>query len=221
MKDLVFLGASTAFYEVVAMIDAANAIQPKYKVVALLDDNAATHGKDMRGVPVVGPLDRHRDYPEADFVFAIGSLKTRLIRHQIMGRLGIPESRFATIIHPSAVVDPSATVGPGCIVHPGSAIGNDAVLEPFSILAVNSAVGPYATLERYSMVTSLVAVLSSARIGRSAFVGSCSCVTEGVRVGRGSMIGAGTVVSRDVPDGVLMLGNPARQLNKFDVPEDL
>lgn len=35
------------------------------------------------------------------------------------------------------------------------------------------------------------------------------------------MIGAGSVVSRDVPAGVLLLGNPARHLNNYEVPAEI
>jgi acetyltransferase-like isoleucine patch superfamily enzyme len=46
-------------------------------------------------------------------------------------------------------------------------------------------------------------------------------VTEQVEIGHGSMIGAGTVVSRNVDVGCFFLGNPARLINRMDVPEDL
>lgn len=221
MKDIVFLGASTSFFEIMAIIKAINRVAPTYNAVAILDDDKATHGREMLGVRVVGGLELVRDYGQAQFVFGIGSLNTRLVRHNVINRLGLDPSRFEAIVHPSAVIDESAVIGPGCIVHPGVCVGNDAVLSAFSIVAVNSAIGPYAFLDSFAMVTSLVAVLSSAQIGRSVFVGSCSCVTEGVRIGKGSMVGAGTVVSRDLNEGCFILGNPGRIINRFDVPQDL
>lgn len=221
MKDLVILGASAAFFELIAIVKAVNAVEPRYNVVAVLDDDVATHGREMAGARVAGGLDLVTDYPQAQFVFGIGSLRTRLVRHRIINRLGLELSRFEPIIHPRAVIDDSAVIGPGCIVHPGAFIGNDAVLSAFAIVAVNSAIGPRSFLDSFAMVTSLVAVLSSARVGKSAFVGACSCVTEGVRIGRGSMVGAGTVVSRDLEDGCFMLGNPGRVLSRVDVPQDL
>jgi virginiamycin A acetyltransferase len=35
-------------------------------------------------------------------------------------------------------------------------------------------------------------------------------VLSGVRIGAGAVIGAGSVVTRDVPDGGIAVGNPAR-----------
>lgn len=46
-------------------------------------------------------------------------------------------------------------------------------------------------------------------IGRGAWVGAMVFVLPGVSCGRGSIIGAGSVVTKDVPDHVLVVGNPA------------
>ncbi len=48
-------------------------------------------------------------------------------------------------------------------------------------------------------------------IGQGATIGANATIVCGVRVGRFAMVGAGTVVTRDVPDHALVLGNPARQ----------
>jgi acetyltransferase-like isoleucine patch superfamily enzyme len=47
-------------------------------------------------------------------------------------------------------------------------------------------------------------------IGRGAAVGANATILPGVRVGERALIGAGSVVTKDVPDGMLAYGNPAR-----------
>ena len=48
------------------------------------------------------------------------------------------------------------------------------------------------------------------RIGRNCWLGACSVILPGVSIGDGSVIGAGSVVTRDIPAGVVAVGNPCR-----------
>ncbi len=48
------------------------------------------------------------------------------------------------------------------------------------------------------------------KIGRDVWIGGGAIVLPGVTVGDGALIGAGAVVSRDVPAGATVVGNPAR-----------
>ena len=53
------------------------------------------------------------------------------------------------------------------------------------------------------------------KIGKRAFIGARCIVLKGVTIGEGAVVGAGSVVTCDVPAGVLVVGNPAKQVRVF------
>jgi maltose O-acetyltransferase len=52
-------------------------------------------------------------------------------------------------------------------------------------------------------------------IGSDVWVGGGALILPGVRVGSRTIIGAGSVVTRDIPDGVLAAGNPCRVIREI------
>ena len=53
-------------------------------------------------------------------------------------------------------------------------------------------------------------------IKRGASIGSGATILGGITIGEKSIIGAGSVVTKDVPPGVIVAGNPARVLRKLE-----
>lgn len=53
-------------------------------------------------------------------------------------------------------------------------------------------------------------------IGHRVWIGEQVCILPGVTIGDGAVIGAGSVVTRDVPAGCVVVGNPARVLRRYD-----
>lgn len=56
--------------------------------------------------------------------------------------------------------------------------------------------------------------ISEIHIGRNVWIGEKVTILKGVSIGDNSIIGAGSLVTKDVPDGVLVVGNPCRILRE-------
>lgn len=56
---------------------------------------------------------------------------------------------------------------------------------------------------------------ASVRIGKNCWIGAGALLLPGVTIGDGSVIGAGSVVTKDIPAGVVAVGNPCRVLREI------
>lgn len=74
-------------------------------------------------------------------------------------------------------------------------------------------IGPYSIVTRGAVVLShdwVRGVRRETVIGTNCFIGVNAVILPGVRIGNEVVVGAGGIVTRDVPDGCLVVGNPAR-----------
>ena len=58
--------------------------------------------------------------------------------------------------------------------------------------------------------------LETTLVKQRAAIGTGSVILPGVTIGRGAVVGAGAVVTKDVPDGAVVAGNPARVLRHLN-----
>jgi acetyltransferase-like isoleucine patch superfamily enzyme len=59
--------------------------------------------------------------------------------------------------------------------------------------------------------------MAPVEIGRNAFIGDRAIILKGVTIGADAVVGAGSVVTTDVPAGVVVAGNPARVVRELEV----
>lgn len=100
----------------------------------------------------------------------------------------------------------------GCVVLDSTSveIGDDALLGPgVHLYTATHPLDPALRREGLEFAAPVT-------IGPGAWIGGRVVVCPGVRIGAGSTVGAGSVVTRDVPPGVVAAGNPCRVLRPLD-----
>jgi sugar O-acyltransferase (sialic acid O-acetyltransferase NeuD family) len=220
-RDLLLVGAGGFAREAVEVVRAVNERRPTWRLLGFLDDDAALHGTEIDGVPVLGSLTQIQRYPEALLAICIGNPGNYFSRKRVVRRLGLPPSRYATLIHPSAVVPPAATIGPGSIllalvvattaVH----VGAHVVMMPAVVLTHDDIVGDFVTFGAG------VRLAGRVHVGEGAYIGAGVNVREDCSIGAWSLVGMGSLVTRSIPAGEVWYGTPARFRRAVEVPSDV
>ncbi|MCW2638587.1 MAG: hypothetical protein JWP76_893 [Dactylosporangium sp.] len=146
---------------------------------------------------------------DAEYVIGIGSGR---VRARVDASLGASRLEAAVLVHPAAVVGPAVVLGPGTVIWPGAILTTDVSVGRHVHVNTNVAVGHDVTLADHVTLLPGCTVGGSTRIGRTATIGAGASVIDGVSVGAGAMVGAGAVVVRDVAEGLVVAGVPARPL---------
>lgn len=129
--------------------------------------------------------------------------------------LNIPCNRFATLIHPSAVIPKGmCEIGNGVLLSPLCQLSPDTKIEDNCILLGNCFIGHDTTIKRFAHVASNAVVGANVSIGYACHVGTNSVIREKTIIGDFCLIGSGSVVLNDVEDHSIVVGNPAKLLRK-------
>jgi sugar O-acyltransferase (sialic acid O-acetyltransferase NeuD family) len=160
---------------------------------------------ELFGIPVRPP----EEAGPGTFVVAIADpVARRRLANALLARGAEP----GQVIHPKAVISPGSSPGPGCVVLANVFISTGAVLGAHVHINYNATVGHDSVLGDVVTILPAANVAGNVIIDSGATVGSNACVLQGLRIGSGAMVGAGAVVTRDLPDNIVVAGVPARPL---------
>jgi sugar O-acyltransferase (sialic acid O-acetyltransferase NeuD family) len=215
-KKLIILGTGGNCVDILDTVHEINALAkiPQYECIGFLDDDQQKWGQEIWGVKVLGPLDSAPQYPEAYFVNGIGSERNFWKKEAIIAKTQVPLERFETIVHPTASVSRMAQLGKGVVVFQLVTITNQVSIGHHVIILPNSVISHDAVVGDYSCITGGVCVSGLVTIGGNCYLGTNSSILGGVKIGNGSLIGMGAVITHNVPENTVMVGNPARFLRQ-------
>jgi len=158
-------------------------------------------------LPIIG---RPSDFePQAGDFFVLGIGIPR-IRRAVTERLLARGARFLTLIHPSAIVMPSAVVGIGSVVCPQVIVSADTTLGRFSLLNYCASLGHDAAVGAFSVLSPYATLGGAASVDEDVFLALHATVGPRVKVGARSSIAANSCALANVPADSLVYGVPGR-----------
>ena len=221
MKKIVILGSGGNCVDILDTLFDINDARGKkiYECAGFLDDRPDKIGLSFYGVRVLGPLEKAHELSDCFFDFGIGSTSSFWKRHEILARIGIPDERFETVIHPTASVSRMSQVELGAVILQHVTINNHAKIGRHVYVLPNTVISHDDIIADFSCIAGGVSISGNVHIGRSCYVGAGSSIREGLRIGDNCLIGMGSIVLRDVPDNNVIVGNPAKFLRTTQATE--
>lgn len=207
--DLVIIGGGE---HARVVLEAARSRPGGWNLVGFVDARPVPETVEM-GLPWLG--DDAKVLAEGggarQFTVGVGSTGVSPARERIAARYDAAGVRWAVVVHGSAVVSPTARLGPGAQVLAGAIVNTRAALGRHVVVNTAAVVEHDVALGDFAQVAPAVAIGGGAVIGRSCYLGLGCRVRDHVAVGDGALVAMGAVVVGPVAPGVVVKGVPARR----------
>lgn len=203
MKEQVIIVGASGHGKVVADIVQLAGDQ----VVGFLDDNSNLPNLFV-GLPVLGRVDKFKNYTSCKFIIAIGNAA---IRKRISEKM--KNVQWYTAIHPSAIVsDVEVSIGEGTVVMANAVINAGTKIGKHCIINSSAVVEHDNHIEDFVHVSVGAKLAGNVHVGNSTWIGIGASVSNNLCICENCMIGAGAVVVRSIDEQGIYVGVPSRKI---------
>ncbi|MBL9133102.1 MAG: acetyltransferase [Verrucomicrobiaceae bacterium] len=192
--------------------EAVNDFRPGV-LVGVLDSQPGL--KNFGEVPVLGGdelLPGLRAQGFTHFIIGVGSSKNCTRRAELYVKARKAGLEALSVIHPTAWIAHSAEVAAGCqilaraVVNTGAKLGGHVLVNSAAVVEHDCIVGAH------THIATGAVLCGDVRVGELSHIGAGAVVRQGIRIGARALVGAGAVVVKDVPEGAVVMGVPAREV---------
>ncbi len=216
-KVLILGGLGNASVIGAAMVDANIRGHQDLEFAGYLNDREKT-GSLIEGYPVMGKTSDIRKFIEQDYYFinTIFRIDGQEERIRLFEKLSVPDERLVTFIHPTAYVAPNVKLGPGTVIMPNVSLSPGTVFGKCCLVMVNAIVGHNNRIGDFCHIAAQACIGAYLDIGQGVHIGLNASVRENLKIGNNSTVGMGSVLTKNVGDNEIWVGNPAKFLRKAE-----
>ena len=206
-------GAHGLAQEVHIIAKKINNLQNRWSDIVYIDDINDICEIQGRHVYKFEELLKIHSIDELEMVVAVGEPSVREIMYQKVREKGV---KLVTLIHPGVYIDETTRIGEGVVICEGVTITCNVAIGDNAYIQAHAVIGHDIQIGRHTVVGSNCQIGGADIIGERVFLGFLSGTSDHIRIGDDVIISAGAIVFKDLPDGVIAVGNPARIMKNND-----
>lgn len=210
IEPLLIVGAGGFGRETADVVEAINAVEPKWKLVGFVDDAPSELNLarlERRSLAFLGSIDDLLDSgPAGHVVIGIGSpMARRMVAERLSGLRS-----FATLVHPAATLGSEVRLGEGTVVCSGARLSTNLDLGRHVHVNAGATVGHDTIVEDFVSLNPASSISGDCRVEEGSLIGVGAVVLNQLTVGRGATVGGAACVVKNVSAATVVKGVPAR-----------
>jgi sugar O-acyltransferase (sialic acid O-acetyltransferase NeuD family) len=216
MQDIIIVGAG-GFARELRQFVPAGFPSDQFRLRGFLSNNPRDLDLYNLPEPILGDPEEYVPAANDRFLVAIGNVEHRRRIVEVLKERG---GAFLTFIHPSAYIDPSATLGEGCVIYPFVCVMNRARVADFVTMNIYSSAGHDTQIDSYCNLSPYATMNGFSVLQEGVVLGTHSTILASHRVGRDSKVSANSVVTSDVRPNTLVYGVPGQHTRLLSAGSD-
>jgi len=214
MKQVIIVGSGGHAAELRDYINHNNKARPDeyIQVYGFIDDNEATYKHYGFSEPFLGSIKEHKVQNGVKYLMGIANLD---YRQAIIEKLQGEGAEFIGLIHPTAIISPSAEIHPTTVISHNASVGAKAKIGAFNMLNSRCTIGHDSVIGEFNFISPQAAISGNTKIGNGNLVGTNACTIPGMSIGNNNKIAAGMVIYKPVGnDSTVMFRHKERLVIK-------
>ncbi|MEZ4886663.1 MAG: hypothetical protein R3E32_18185 [Chitinophagales bacterium] len=123
---------------------------------------------------------------------------------------GVTSNKYTNIISPNSVIYSTSTLGVGINISDHVVLSAYSHIENFVTISKGTIIGHHTHVGDFCTMNQGVQIAGNCRIGEGTLFGMGAHIVDGITIGKNSVIGACSLVTKDIPEGVVAYGIPAK-----------
>jgi sugar O-acyltransferase (sialic acid O-acetyltransferase NeuD family) len=215
--NIVLIGGGTQVSYSIDIIEKQNL----HTIVGIIDSNKEI-GDKLYGYSIIGRqsdiVELVYEYTIEGCVITIGDNWSRKIVYEEISK-HMPSILWPNVIHPSVIIANYVTLGKGILAMAGVIINSGAHIGNFTNYFTNCNVEHDCFIDDFSSISAGVVLGGKVRIGKYTAIALNATVFDRLTIGQNSVIGAASLITKDIPDNVLVYGNPGKIIRERELGE--